>query len=132
MDLCELQCYHEPNCVSINFKVIPDNEGFHECELNNATHQRHDGQLEDKDGYVYKGAEVGTLATFSINYLFFSDSNSYSFLPRFVSESCLSSCTCSTLILHLNLFLFLSEICSGSFVRVCKSLYLIELTFGPT
>ena len=61
LDLCELQCYHEPNCVSINFKVIPDDDGLHECELNNATHQSHDSQLEDKDGYVYKGAEVGTL-----------------------------------------------------------------------
>ncbi|XP_074607313.1 uncharacterized protein LOC141860178 isoform X3 [Acropora palmata] len=58
VDLCELQCYLQPNCVSINFKVLPDSEGFHECELNNATHRRHEIDLQNKDGYVYKGAEV--------------------------------------------------------------------------
>ena len=58
LDLCELQCYREPNCVSINFKVIPESEGLHECELNNATHRSHGTVLQNKDGYVYKGAEV--------------------------------------------------------------------------
>ena len=57
-DLCELQCYLEPNCVSINFNVTRDSEGRHECELNNATHRSHDNELMNKDGYVYKGAEV--------------------------------------------------------------------------
>ncbi|XP_067045973.1 delta-like protein A [Acropora muricata] len=57
LDLCELHCYHEPNCVSINFKVIPDSEGLHKCELNNATHRSHEIELQNKDGYVYKGAE---------------------------------------------------------------------------
>ncbi|XP_044169277.1 uncharacterized protein LOC122953426 [Acropora millepora] len=56
-DLCELQCYHEPNCVSVNFNVIPDSEGLHECELNNATHRSHDNELMNRDGYIYKGAE---------------------------------------------------------------------------
>ena len=57
-DLCEMQCYNQPNCVSINFKVLPVSEGLHECELNNATHQSHDNDLQNKKGYVYKGAEV--------------------------------------------------------------------------
>ena len=57
-DLCEMQCYKQPNCVSINFNVISDSEGLHECELNNATHQSHDHDLQNKKGYVYKGAEV--------------------------------------------------------------------------
>ncbi|XP_015763710.1 PREDICTED: delta-like protein 4 isoform X2 [Acropora digitifera] len=57
VDLCELQCYLQPNCVSINFSVIPDSEGLHECELNNATHRSHEIDLQNKDGYVYKGAE---------------------------------------------------------------------------
>ena len=57
-DLCELQCYLQPNCVSINFNVTPDSEGRHECELNNATHRSHDNELMNKDGYLYKGAEV--------------------------------------------------------------------------
>ena len=60
-DLCELQCYHEPNCVSINFNVIPDSDGLHECELNNATHRSHDKKLMNKNAYVYKGAEVRNL-----------------------------------------------------------------------
>ena len=57
-DVCELQCYHQPNCVSINFKVIPDSGGRHECELNNATHRSHGNELLNRDGYIYKGAEV--------------------------------------------------------------------------
>ncbi|XP_044169275.1 uncharacterized protein LOC114965441 [Acropora millepora] len=57
VDLCELQCYLQPNCVSINFSVIPDSAGLHECELNNATHRSHEIDLQNKDGYVYKGAE---------------------------------------------------------------------------
>ncbi|XP_044169274.1 protein crumbs homolog 1-like [Acropora millepora] len=56
-DLCELQCYHQPNCVSINFNVIPNSEGLHECELSNATHRGHDNELMNRDGYIYKGAE---------------------------------------------------------------------------
>ena len=58
IDLCELQCYLRPNCVSINFKTTPDSEERHECELNNATHQSRDNALMKKDGYDYKGAEV--------------------------------------------------------------------------
>ncbi|XP_074607503.1 uncharacterized protein LOC141860331 [Acropora palmata] len=56
-DLCELQCYHQPNCVSINFNVISDSEGLHECELSNATHRGHENELMNRDGYIYKGAE---------------------------------------------------------------------------
>ncbi|XP_067046799.1 brevican core protein-like isoform X1 [Acropora muricata] len=57
-DFCELQCYHQPNCVSINIKVIPDSRGLYECELNNVTHRGHDNKLMNRDGYVYKGAET--------------------------------------------------------------------------
>ena len=60
-DLCELQCYHQPNCVSVNFNVIPNSERLHECELNNATHRSHDNELMNRDGYLYKGAEVRNL-----------------------------------------------------------------------
>ena len=58
VDLCELQCYLQPNCVSINFNVIADSEGLHDCEFNNATHRSHEIDLQNKHGYVYKGAEV--------------------------------------------------------------------------
>ena len=63
-DLCELRCYHEPNCVSINFNAISDSKGLHECELNNANHRGHDNELMNSDGFVYKGAEVGYLSFF--------------------------------------------------------------------
>ena len=68
LGLCELQCYHESNGVSMNFKVIPESEGLHECELNNATHRSQDNELKNKDGYVHKGAEV---RKFNIPFRFF-------------------------------------------------------------
>ena len=57
-DFCELQCYHQPNCVSINFNVIRVSKGLHECELNNATHRSYGNELLNRDGYIYKGADV--------------------------------------------------------------------------
>ena len=63
-DLCELRCYHQPNCVSVNLNAIPDSEGLHECERNNATHRGHDNELMNGDGFVYKGAEVRHLSFF--------------------------------------------------------------------
>ena len=60
-DLCELQCYQQPNCVSINFNVISNSEGLHECELSNATHRGDDNEFMNRDGYIYKGAEVRNL-----------------------------------------------------------------------
>ena len=63
-DLCELQCYHQPNCVSINFNVIPNSGGLHDCELNDATHRSHGSELMSRDGYVYKGAVVINLNLF--------------------------------------------------------------------
>ena len=65
LDLCELRCYLEPNCVSVNLNVIPDSKGLHECELNNATHRSHDKELMNRDGYIYKGAEVRNVNLFS-------------------------------------------------------------------
>ena len=47
LDDCELLCYLNDDCVSLNFKKDPginpknDNSG-HICELNNATHLKHD------------------------------------------------------------------------------------------
>ncbi|XP_068736553.1 versican core protein-like isoform X2 [Montipora capricornis] len=55
-DMCRLRCYQEPNCVSINLNFSRDNEGLQNCELNNATHQRHDKELKDKADYFYRAA----------------------------------------------------------------------------
>ena len=52
---------YEPNCVSINFNVIADSSGLHECELNNVTHRSYGHELKNKDGYVYKAAQVRSL-----------------------------------------------------------------------
>ena len=64
-DMCQLRCYQDPNCVSINFNVNHDCKGLHDCELNNATHVRHDKELKDKTDYVYHGTLVRTKFSFS-------------------------------------------------------------------
>ena len=59
MDLCELMCYQEPNCVSFNFKKKPENgEVKHRCELNNSTHLEHDNEFKDDPSYFYRGAKA--------------------------------------------------------------------------
>lgn len=61
LSLCELLCYHEPNCVSVNFKTTENAEGTFSCELNNSTHRRHDDEFMDNYGYLFREAEVITL-----------------------------------------------------------------------
>ena len=59
MDLCELMCYQEPNCVSFNFRKKPENgEVKHRCELNNSTHLEYDSEFKDDPSYFYRGAKV--------------------------------------------------------------------------
>ena len=53
MDHCEWMCYKEPDCVSVNFEI-----GTQQCDLNNATHRNDGADLEDKDGFLYHGADV--------------------------------------------------------------------------
>ena len=68
MDLCELMCYQEPNCVSFNFKKKPENgEVKHRCELNNSTHLEHDSEFKDDRSYFYRGTKVRLTETFSSN-----------------------------------------------------------------
>jgi hypothetical protein len=57
LDDCELLCYQDDNCVSLNIKN-KDHDGTHECELNNSTHMEHDGDLTRNPVYYYRGAEV--------------------------------------------------------------------------
>ena len=62
MDLCELQCYQEHNCVSFNFKKDPENgKATHKCELNNSTHLENDNELKNDEAYFYRGAKVKIL-----------------------------------------------------------------------
>ncbi|XP_058951922.2 uncharacterized protein [Pocillopora verrucosa] len=54
-DLCELRCYVESNCVSINYEVQPNASRTHKCDLNNSTHKEHDQDLESAPRYSYHG-----------------------------------------------------------------------------
>ena len=69
MDLCELMCYQEPNCVSFNLKKNPENgEVKHRCELNNSTHLEHDREFRDDTSYFYRGAKVWVTETSIISH----------------------------------------------------------------
>ncbi|CAH3146301.1 unnamed protein product, partial [Porites evermanni] len=70
---CEMHCYFEKNCVSVNYQVDTET-----CELNNATHLKYDENFIEENGYLYHGADV----SFCFN---FSSSS---------SSSC--SCSCSS------------------------------------
>ena len=56
--LCELLCYNEPNCVSVNYEV----QRHKRCELNNSTHRAHDGVFKERKGCLYHGAIVSFLS----------------------------------------------------------------------
>ena len=54
---CRVQCYLEPNCVSIN--VGPADEGRHTCELNNATDESPmQSALKNRRSYTHYAVEV--------------------------------------------------------------------------
>ena len=54
---CRLQCYLEPNCVSIN--VGPLKDGSHQCDLNDVTDDKEFAVgLKEKAGFTYNGVEV--------------------------------------------------------------------------
>jgi len=57
---CRLQCYLEPNCVSIN--VGPLKDGSHQCELNDVTDDKEFAVvLTKRTDFTYNGVEVGVL-----------------------------------------------------------------------
>ena len=54
LDVCELLCYLNNDCVSLNFKKEPDdNELVRICELNNATHLKYDSDLRTNANFYY-------------------------------------------------------------------------------
>ena len=64
-DICQLQCYREPNCVSYNFNKNEEN-GQHKCDLNNATYEHdseHSDDIAENENYVHRGAEVNKPVT---------------------------------------------------------------------
>nr|XP_058967977.1 uromodulin-like [Pocillopora verrucosa] len=57
-DDCELLCYLNDNCVSLNFKKDPDNnKTVNICELNNATHLKYDSDLKTEANFYYRGSK---------------------------------------------------------------------------
>ena len=54
LDDCELMCYLNDDCVSLNFKKDSEyNEAVHICELNNATHLKYESDLITDDNFYY-------------------------------------------------------------------------------
>ena len=56
IDLCDMLCYMEHNCASYNLRRS-EAEG-HKCELNDATHEGNENDLEENWNYVYRGTKV--------------------------------------------------------------------------
>ena len=65
LDDCELMCYLNDDCVSLNFKKDPENnEAVHICELNNATHLKYDIALTTDANFYYRGSKVSYKSIF--------------------------------------------------------------------
>ena len=63
---CELMCYLNDDCVSLNFEKDPeDEEPLHICELNNATHLKYDSDLTSDANFYYRGSKVSYQIDFS-------------------------------------------------------------------
>ena len=68
LDVCELMCYLNDNCVSLNFKKDPENtDPVHLCELNNATHLKYGIDLTSDAKFYYRGSKVNYESMF-LNY----------------------------------------------------------------
>ncbi|KAL9956971.1 hypothetical protein ACROYT_G038542 [Oculina patagonica] len=51
-DVCELKCYREDDCVSINFG--PGDSGAYLCELSDSDHELHPEDLKQRNGFIYR------------------------------------------------------------------------------
>ena len=56
-EFCGALCFMEPKCFSYNL-MTKSETGKHKCELNNATHEGHEKDLEETPNYIYRGAKV--------------------------------------------------------------------------
>ena len=61
LDECELRCYYEHNCVSLNFENKMVGNGKYSCELNNSTHKEHVEDFEKAPNFLYRGTNVRSL-----------------------------------------------------------------------
>ena len=67
MGLCELLCYNEPNCVSVNYEIQRQKR----CELNNSTHRVRDADFKEREGCLYHGAIVSFLSSLFFFFFFY-------------------------------------------------------------
>ena len=64
-DDCELLCYLNDKCVSLNFEKDPgNNDSAYICELNNATHLKYDSDLTTDSNFYYRGSKVSYKSIF--------------------------------------------------------------------
>ena len=56
-EFCGPLCFMEPSCFSYNLMTNKET-GKHKCELNNATHEGHEKDLEENTNYIYRGTKV--------------------------------------------------------------------------
>ncbi len=56
-EFCGALCFMEPNFFSYNL-MTKSETGKHRCELNDATLEGHENDLEENLNYVYRGAKV--------------------------------------------------------------------------
>ena len=65
LDDCELFCYLNDDCVSLNYKKDPENDkkGYN-CQLNNATHLKYDSDLTTDAKFYYRGSKVSYQSIF--------------------------------------------------------------------
>ena len=61
LDECELRCYYEDNCVSLNFENKMVGNGKYSCELNNSTHGEHEEDFVEASNFLYRGTNVRSL-----------------------------------------------------------------------
>ena len=78
---CGALCFMEDNFVSYNY-ITTSETVKQKCELNNATYEGHEEDLQEHSNYVYSGAKVKntlfqynvyfSFAPFSFSFFFFS------------------------------------------------------------
>ena len=68
-EFCGAQCFMEHNCVSYNY-ITTSETVKQNCELNNATYEEHEEDLQEHSNYVYSGAKVKK-CPFTFQCLFF-------------------------------------------------------------
>ena len=56
-EFCGVLCFMEHNCASYN--LMTSENGKHRCEINNATHEENEEDLEKNSNYEYHAAKVG-------------------------------------------------------------------------